>query len=1015
MGTEKLGKILIAGILVIMAFSPLLLNSEADGSETRAPDIYGHITSDTMWSGSKWFDDVIIDPGVTVTVQSNTELKHYNDAYIWVRGTLIVTGTERNPVIFGEDGSITTWEGITVNETGMAIFDNFTIREIGSSSNALNLYGQPCTIRNGMIIGGYRGIETGRSEGGHYIEGITITGVSNIGINILNNVKEMMVSDVTALNVHWGGIRTGSSSNVTINGATTDGGYYGYAISGVLADPGSNITLIECNLYNRSAVGPTYGLWMEWNIDNINVIGGNIENCQYGIYFNAHEDAMLKFEDFVTRNTVENAIYSIPSSAFSAEFVNCNLQSSAKTVFLSSALYPQRVELVNCSVSPLSAWDLTGDCIVNMSFYTNVEVQNGIGDPADVNLEIDHQDLGVVFDDQLPDGWLDKIPLQSVLIDETDMYKILHDFKAVSVLPSGSWVEMNDVWITKYDTVSLFLDLAPYNNFSTEIEFEEDKKFDVGLYDHFVDPEGEEFTWDISTGPEIVHHLIQGQKTLRLESAEENWHGTSWVYINATDAGGNWTDVNATVTVRSVNDPPVLLEDLPMLTTPEDTPVWINFSGRAEDDDGDTLTWSAEEIENCTLSWDDSGWNLTITPDDNWYGILEIPVKVSDGTVNPEWILTVDVTPVNDMPMVKVLWSNGTEADQVEYEWNETTNITAWKINTMEDIPVEFGFYYDDVETDEPASILIYSDLMHGALDLTVYQREEIINTTTNETAMVDYTIITNYTYTPDADDFAGDLIQFNISDGEEEVTLWIWFNVKSVNDRPVFDAPDDWNVTVELDNETVIDIGGWMSDVDGDALTISVNPDDYVTINGTKLEILYNDTFMGDHQNVTVTISDGTLTAGAVLLINITREVEPGDDDDDDDDDDEFNVTNPKVEATEDGWIITVEGEPGQTVYVAVVDDDGDVTYYEMDYEDGKYTVTIDKDDAEEGFEYYFTDSDGGDKLIDGGDLPHLKDKKDDPFPWWIVAVVLAILLVGVIILLILGRGAGSADYDEE
>ena len=80
------------------------------------------------------------------------------------------------------------------------------------------------------------------------------------------------------------------------------------------------------------------------------------------------------------------------------------------------------------------------------------------------------------------------------------------------------------------------------------------------------------------------------------------------------------------------------------------------------------------------------------------------------------WDLIVNVTPVNDIPMVKVMWANGTEVDQVEYVWNETTNITVWEVTTKEDMAVEFGFYYMDVETDEPASILIYTDLMHGEL-----------------------------------------------------------------------------------------------------------------------------------------------------------------------------------------------------------------------------------------------------------------------------------------------------------
>ena len=1022
MGTEKIGKILIAIMLLIMAFSPLSINMRVSAEGTRAPDYYGNITSDAIWSGNKWFHDVTIDPGVTVTVNQGTVLNHYGDSYIWVQGTLIVKGTDRNPVIFGADTGFDKWVGITVNETGRAIIDNATLQNINVGSNALSLYGLSSIVRNSSMIGGSKAIYTDISNGGHYLEALTIKGQSFIALHITHNVDDMTVKDVDITNVGWGAICVSQSQNVTIEDVITEGGHYGYAPTGNSEFPGRNITFKNCIVDNRSAIGPAYGFWMENHIDNIEVISGSISNCDNGVYFDGLSNAGIRFEDFRIRSNVDNAIYGNSNANFSASFVNCDLGSSTNTVYTRSNL-PQRIELINCTYSDLSDFDLGGDIIVNISYFTNVEVLDGNGDPTDANLQIEQQGLGTVFDDRLPRGWLDKYPLQYVRIDGSDSYKIIHDFKAVSNLPSQSSVEMNDVWITEYETVKLSMDLDPYNEFPSEIEFEEDDKYDIPLNDYFFDPEGGEFTWDVSTGPELVHHLIQGQETLRLESSEENWFGSSWVYINATDTSGIWTDIKATVTVTSVNDPPVLLEDLPTLITPEDTSVWINFSGRAEDDDGDPLTWSAEEIKNCTLTWDDSGMNLTITPVENWFGVLEIPVKVSDGTANPGWTLTVEVTSVNDIPEVKVLWSYGTEVDQVEYLWNETTNITVWEVSTMEDVPVEFGFHYDDVETDEPDSILIYSDPVHGALDLTVYQREEIVNTTTNETAMVDYTISTNYTYSPDADDHSGDLIQFNISDGEEEVTLWIWFNVESVNDRPVFDAPDDWNVTVDMGNETVIDIGSWTSDVDGDPLSISVDPDDYITIEGTQLRILYDDTFEGDHQNITVTVSDDVLIAGAVLRINVNKDEEPGPGDDDD----EPVLGSPKVSAEEDRWVVEVEGDDGFELWVVVEDEDGDLKSYKMTYKDGKYTAEIPKDDAEKGFEYHISDTEDGDPLTGdySGSLPALKEEEEEEdieASWWVpfalccmVVIVVVILLIFIMIFMAARRKGRVEEYYEE
>ncbi|MCK5773403.1 MAG: hypothetical protein KAH57_06405, partial [Thermoplasmata archaeon] len=543
---------------------------------------------------------------------------------------------------------------------------------------------------------------------------------------------------------------------------------------------------------------------------------------------------------------------------------------------------------------------------------------------------------------------------------------------------------------------------------SAVLEVDEDEWLNLDLNDNFTDPEGEDLYFEVVASPELQVNQIggHGSGTIKIRGAEDNWFGDGWLYVNATDPSGNMTEANVTVSVLSVNDMPFMVTiPLPELEVEEDSSVYINFTGMADDVESD-VTWAADAVDNCVLTWDDSHINLTITPDANWFGMLEIPLNISDGE---DWLLEtlfVNVTSVNDMPEVAFMWSNGTEVEMVEYVWNETVNITVYEITTLEDVSVDFWINATDIET---MALTYYFDgeaLTHGSIDVETFEYLNETNVTVTEIVPM------NFSYMPNLDDLAGDLVMFNVSDGDADLGFWVWFNVAGVNDRPTFDAPVEWNVTVEVDNLTVIDISAMIGDVDGDDLTVTVDSD-YVTVNGTQLEILYNDTFDAEWQNVTVTVSDGTLGATSLIVINIDRSAVA----DDDDDDDEPVLGTLEVTSEEDGWLFEVTGDEGQTLFVVIEDEDGELTSYPMTYADGEYSVVVDAEDAESGLSYHLSDVEDGGSLGAGtsGTLTDLAvaDVDDDPFPLWILLLVAIIVIILIILIAVaMSRGKGADEY---
>ena len=233
------------------------------------------------------------------------------------------------------------------------------------------------------------------------------------------------------------------------------------------------------------------------------------------------------------------------------------------------------------------------------------------------------------------------------------------------------------------------------------------------------------------------------------------------------------------ITVNPVNDPPVADDEV--ASTPEETPITIGVTDGDIDPDGQidsTTVALVDSTANGSVSIDPVTGDITYTPNPDFNGMDTLTYEVCDNgspVLCDTAQVIITVGPVNDPPV----------AD------NDTTM-------TNEDTPVTLNALLDDTDPD--------GDL-HGD-SLT------ILTPPVNGLALDngDSTV----TYTPDANFFGIDSIQYEICDtsalGSLCDTAWIFITVNPVNDPPV--ADDEVASTPE---ETPITIGVTDGDIDPD------------------------------------------------------------------------------------------------------------------------------------------------------------------------------------------------------
>ena len=166
------------------------------------------------------------------------------------------------------------------------------------------------------------------------------------------------------------------------------------------------------------------------------------------------------------------------------------------------------------------------------------------------------------------------------------------------------------------------------------------------------DVDGDDVTYSASVNSGSA--TIDGS-TLTVLPAQD-FNGDLTVTVTASD--GSLTDSGSFVlTVNPVNDAPVV-DAIADQTVDEDTSLTLGLS--ASDADGDAVTFSASVDSGSAVV---DGTTLTVTPAQDFNGDITVTVFANDSVLSGTETFTLDVTPVNDAPVLSAISDQAIDED----------------------------------------------------------------------------------------------------------------------------------------------------------------------------------------------------------------------------------------------------------------------------------------------------------------------------------------------------------------
>lgn len=174
------------------------------------------------------------------------------------------------------------------------------------------------------------------------------------------------------------------------------------------------------------------------------------------------------------------------------------------------------------------------------------------------------------------------------------------------------------------------------------------------------DPDGEyQLTYNVVSLPS--YGALSGEGTNLTYTPKPNFSGSDSFTFKVNDGTLDSVPATVSITVRPVDDPPVVSGG--SVTTQEDTPVWVALM--ASDPDGDRLRYTiVTKPSHGSLSGTPP--TLAYAPNTNFSGTDSFTFKVSDGKSDSVTAtIMITVTPVNDLPTADVIDSKVQEGESV--------------------------------------------------------------------------------------------------------------------------------------------------------------------------------------------------------------------------------------------------------------------------------------------------------------------------------------------------------------
>ena len=262
----------------------------------------------------------------------------------------------------------------------------------------------------------------------------------------------------------------------------------------------------------------------------------------------------------------------------------------------------------------------------------------------------------------------------------------------------------------------------------------EDEEFTIGL-DNFeicdTDNTLDEISIILLNGNDYEITNQSQNKIIPTTESDENVDISVALLFSDGEEENNTVNYSAVINVIPINDIPEIIGIAPNLDFYEDTPFLLTTDNLLINDPDDDL-WDLIIHENQSSSYLLEG--NTITPYENYFGNLSIPIEVNDGESESEiYNLNISLIPVNDPPVA--IWENDNISSFSLFIDEDFEDYTLFDFNDIfsdvdnEDLlfnyPLDQGFELFDIELDNSGNLILYSNFN--------------INSSVNEQGLLEY------------------------------------------------------------------------------------------------------------------------------------------------------------------------------------------------------------------------------------------------------------------------------------
>ncbi|MDG6224448.1 MAG: putative Ig domain-containing protein [Candidatus Thermoplasmatota archaeon] len=202
----------------------------------------------------------------------------------------------------------------------------------------------------------------------------------------------------------------------------------------------------------------------------------------------------------------------------------------------------------------------------------------------------------------------------------------------------------------------------------------QDEEYSLHLEAYDIDPTGDVLAFSVSTDADWLS--MEGNYLNGTPSNEDV--GSYWVNITVEDGNGGWDNLNFTLDVLNVNDPPVITT-IPITSVLQDEMYSLHLEAYDMDPTGDILSFSVST---------DAGWlslegdYLNGTPTNDDVGIFCVNVTVEDGNEGYDHLnFTLEAMNVNDPPVITT-----TPITSVSQDERYSLRLEAYDIDPVETV-----------------------------------------------------------------------------------------------------------------------------------------------------------------------------------------------------------------------------------------------------------------------------------------------------------------------------------------